>query len=264
MKHTMKLLGIIIASMALVACGGGGGNPPVKTEKVWKLKEKVLPTGEQITFDYDGSGNVIRQNNKTSGTHVEFNYDDKGVLLTREDFHADGKLRYHTVFDSHGEPKSRAGPSLVPGLIYDNTYDDDRVVPDEASKRNNTETYANSYLRVYPASKLVSRARSGGLVNRIEKYSYEGNTIYATFFKSDDSISDVISKKTFDENANIVRHEGDEDGERGPKEVRLYYTSDYTYDYDGNSNLKSSTLKKADGSEEITTYKWEQIDVPVQ
>ena len=263
MKSKIKLSIALVMSLLLVACSGGGSDPVVKTEKVWKLKEKVLPSGDQITFDYDGSGNITRQDNKTSGTHVEFNYDDKGVLLTREDFHADGELHLHTVFDSHGEPKSRAGANLVPGLTYDNTYDDDRVVPDEASKRNNTETYPNSYLSVYPASKLVSRVRSGS-ANRVEKYNYEGNSVHYSIFNSDDLISDATGKLTYDDGGNIVRIEADIDGDRGPEEMKLYYTFDYTYAYNGDGNLKTSTLTKANGDEEITTYKWEQMDVPVQ
>ena len=161
MKSIMKLLGVLITSIVLVACGGGSDS--VKTEKVWKLVEKTEGI-TKTTYEYDGNGKITKQNNLKTGDYVEFNYDNQGMLLTREDFRASGEIVYHIEFDSHGEVTLRSKPDasgvLVTDITYINTHDD-RVVLDEAPKRTNTETNQNSYLTIYPASRLVSRKRGG-------------------------------------------------------------------------------------------------------
>jgi len=260
MKHTMKWIGILIAtSIALVACDGSGS---VKTEKVWRLVEEVAFDGETTTREYDGSGRVIKQiNSQYGGSHYEFNYDDKGELISRDDFNSAGKLRFRNEFDSHGEMVSRSVPdasgAFVSTTIFINTYDDNRVVSDKATKR----PYGSNLYTVYPSSKMVTREEVSPA--SFARYTYEGDNKVAIkyFDTSTDSTVTAEVEEEYNEQGDLVRRLLDTDG-AGPKPagILLY---DYTYTIDGNGNL-SERVRNLSGANRTTTYKWEPMDIPVQ
>ncbi|MCF6189947.1 MAG: hypothetical protein L3J51_05695 [Cocleimonas sp.] len=259
MKHTMKLVGIVITSIALVACGGGGGNPPVKTEKVWKLvKEEHLDATykEVVTFKYNGSGLLEKQLSRLK--NILYTYNDQGVLLKKERLDPTGKAHQYEEFDKYGEVTKRVERTngfnglLETTIAYENKYPDDLNIDDkdvqkelqEYTQRKILQSYVSNELFPYIGSKLVSRERKV-TVKRIEKFTFNGNEIIT----------------------NVYELPGD-----GPvvKVFHAYYDkygirirNNYTYDYeeDGNGNLKLRTNKNLN---ERVRYTWEQIDVPVK
>ena len=271
MKLTTKLLGILIASIALVACGGGGSDPVVKTEKVWRLKEKV--TGNtKVTFDYDGSGNLIKQSHGGLGAnslieYFEFDYDDDSVLLTRKAYSAfTGKLTRLIKFDDRGEVvlstrgDASGEPILPADQVYINTYNDDERDHDEERnlvQRKILTILDNNTIYDYPGSKLISRDRSGTR-DEILHYIEEINKITISGFdKPDDGVADNLVVTTFNDQGDIelIVFNGN-----------VFLNKSYTYNFDANGNLEKSVMTNlVNGAAGVTThYTWEPMDIPAR
>ncbi len=261
MKHTMRWIGIIITSIALIACGGGGSDPVVKTEKVWRLVEEFSGPTVKKTYEYDGSGRLIKQINYY-GDYYEFNYDDKGRLISRDDFKSTGVLRSHYKFDSHGgmisDSTFNASGAIVSTTTFINTYDDSRVVSDKAIKR----PYGSNTYTVYPSSKLVTREMVRPAF--FARYTYEGYNKVATkvFGTSTDTVPNVKVEEEYNEQGDRVRRLLDTDGD-GPKPPSIFL-DDYTYILDENGNISKRVQALSGGATSTTTYIWEPMDIPVQ
>jgi len=281
MKLTTKLLGILIASIALVACGGGGSDPVVKTEKVWRLKEKV--TGNtKVTFDYDGSGNLIRQNHggleaNSLREYFEFDYDDEGVLLTKKIYSVStGKLTRLVEFDDRGQAvlntrgDTNGKPIKPADHVYIVTYNEgDR---DSAKEKmlvqhkilQSSSIYSSEVYQVYPEDEIFSRDVSG-TANGILFYTIEANKVTATWHdKPDDGSADYVTVFAYTDQGDIESTKWNSDGNvDGPFRVRRQ--NEYTYDNDVNGNLEKSVMTNLiNGSVTTTHYTWEQMDIPVQ
>jgi len=260
MKLEIKLSIALVMSLMLVACGGS--HSAVKTEKVWRLKERTLPTGEKIKFEYDGSGYLISQ--KTATETMKFHYNDKGVLKTRESFDQAGKLVERYKFDSHGEMISRSNIDvngvLVLNTVFITTEDNDRIVSDKAAKR----PYGSDPFTVYPSSKIITREKEGSASLSFSRYTYEGDNkvVRKVFDTSTDTVVKAEVHKEYNEQGDLKQWILDTDGD-GPKQPSI---TNYEYDYvlDGNGNIKERTKIINNFGTHVDKYEWMSMDIPVK
>ncbi len=255
MKHTMKLVGIIIASVALVACSGGGTDP-VKTEKVWRLFERSATfKSKKVSYKYNGSGLLEKQVFKFE--HFEFIYNDQGVLLKKEAYNAaeGGELVRYEEFDPYGEATRRFQKEngvFKKTIEYKNKYPVDLDINNKKTQkeiqqyvqRKILQTFISNELSPYLGSKINSRERQV-TVERIEEFDFTNSNekITNVFEYPDDRKADKVFHAFYDKYG-----------------MRLF-GREYDYEEDGSGNLKVAT-DRATGSR--IHYTWKQMDIPVQ
>ncbi len=262
MKLTTKLLGILIASIALVACGGGGSDP-VKTEKVWKLVERsATARSARVVFEYDGSGLLLRQVHKNrDGTSVinyyKFSYNDQGFLIKKERFTSSDELVSWEEFDQYGEAtkrleKENGNGAFKETIVYVNKYPDNLDINNQETQKEIQQyvqrkilvTWLSNELFPYLGSKISSRVREV-TYERIEEFDFtHSNEMITNVFEyPDDRVVDIVFHSFYDKYG-----------------MRLI-GREYDYEEDENGNLKVAT-DKATGFQ--IHYKWEPMDIPVQ
>lgn len=256
MKRTIKLLGMVIASIALVACGGGGSDP-VKTEKVWKLVERsATAKSKRVVYKYNGSGLLERQ--VFIFEHFEFIYNDQGVLLKKEAYNAaeGGELVKYEEFDEYGEATRRLEKENGTGafketIVYSNKYPDDLDINNKETQKEIQQyvqrkiliTWLHNELSPYLGSKIISRKREV-THKQIEVFDFtkSNEMITKVFEYPDDGVADKVFHAFYDKYG-----------------IRLFRRE---YDYEEeNGNLTKATLK---GASFHTHYTWKQMDIPVK
>ena len=254
MKSIMKLLGVLITSIALVACGGGSDS--VKTEKVWKLVERSATSRSgKVSYKYNGSGLLGKQ--VFDSEHFKFIYNDQGVLLKKEAYNAaeGGELVRYEEFDKYGEATRRLekrNGSFEETIVYVNKYPDDLDINNQETQkeiqqyvqRKILRTTLSNELGLYLGSKAISRVREV-TVERIEEFDFTNSNEMITnvFEYPDDRVVDQVFHAFYDKYG-----------------IRLF-GREYDYEEDGYGNLKVAT-DKASGFQ--IHYTWKQIDIPVQ
>jgi len=253
MKLITKVFGILIASVALVACGGGGSTPPKSTppKKVFKLIKEEITFGSVSSLNpiiiintYDDKGVLIRQDRDTDGNgeldgrdiYYTYAYDEKGKLQTREAFDLGGHVVIIDEYDEHGNSVSSLNDTSRDGVfdfsgVFVNTYDD--------------------------AGRLLVREGP----NTTTKYSYNENTVIMSIdFDPEDGEPNVISAETYNEYGDLIKYQRDSNGDGVYDSSGVIYA--YTYTFDNNNNIIRKEEDRTNNNnpvDRITVYTWEEL-----
>ena len=253
----MRLLGVLVASTFLVACGGGSsGKPVVKTEKVWRLVERSAASRSgKVSYKYNGSGLLEKQ--VFNSKRFEFIYNDQGVLLKKEEYDAmeGGELVKYVMFDEYGEATKKLlkrNGSFEENIVFVNKYPDNLDINDE-EERKKIQQYVQRKILIsrsgsevfpYPGSKITSRVRKV-TYERIEEFDFTNNNEVITnvFEYPDDRVADKVFHSYYDK-----------------YDIRLF-GREYDYEEDEDGNLKVST-DKVSGHQ--VHYTWKPMYIPIK
>jgi len=136
MKSAIKLLGVLVASTVLVACGGGSSSKPVKMVKVWKISEEIKYNQDMTKLEertknyYDNNGLLYKKEFIDEATGLvneyhEYTY-EKGVVSKEEYYYRLKPFTASTPFIKSSEVIEMDDQGTVKSYKYANyvnTYD---------------------------------------------------------------------------------------------------------------------------------------------
>ena len=259
MNLKIKLSIALVMSLMLVACGGGGSDPVVKTEKVWRMVKEFKNGNLVFNRFYDNNGWLEKEElpieiaggsgQRGSGRRLTYHYDDKGILKTIKGYTLTKTLGdlFDTVdtMDKYGKNiKHHTYTPKTPGsdfrevTVYENTFDDKNRLIKKRSERSLNEIDAYTV---------------------ITEYTYDGNTVRVY-------VHNITTRRKL--------YFFDEYNNRGDQVARTYTQADggfigkntYENEYDGNGNITKQSVDGGDNGNitAVSTYEWKQFDIPEQ
>jgi len=254
MKHIVKLLGILAASMVLFACDGGGGGSPAKKLKIYMLDTESVDNNQDGVFD----------------KVTTYSYDDKGTRLTAGvDNDGDGlddyvysyrydkgdRVEAFMDFDGDGETDKSA--------VY--TFDINGYETSRKFFARGVAKHITEYTNYGNGNRWSSEGRylpDDGVVDVVEIWTYDESGNNLTYIARDAADKVLVAfYKEYDDKGNLVLTVKDDNKNGVFDEAEIAAASSFEYTFDKNGNKKTQVEKVNDEVVSEITYTWKPFEV---